>query len=195
MTPSGPSSTKPLRVDAERNRAAILAAAASVYADRGCETSLEEVARIAGVGVGTVYRRFPNKGLLIEALLEGTMRDYAEQTEACALRADTEPWDAFREHVYSIVTMQATDLAFSEVISDPSSSSDAFREYHRRALRASMALAAKAQAAGVLRPDFNHRDLLILTHASHGVVAASQTAGITRARRLAELVLAGMRAD
>lgn len=185
---------RPLRTDAERNREAILAAAAVVYADRGCETSLEAVAKLAGVGVGTVYRRFPNKGLLIEALLEGSMRDYAEKTEAAAALARTEPWAAFREHVLTLVTKQAVDRAFSEVVSDPSTSSEAFRTYHRRALRASLALMATAKKAGVLRPDAEHRDLLLLTRANHGVVQASPVGDTTSSLRLAGLLLDALRA-
>lgn len=183
---------KRLRLDAARNRAAILAAAATVYAERGCHTSLEEVAKLAGVGVGTVYRRFPSKDLLIEALLEDAMRGYAERTEAFAAQAETEPWEAFRGHVLSLVHTQARDRAFSEVIADPTSSSNAFRDHHRRALRASLALSARAQDAGVLREDFRHRDLLILTRAVHGVVAAGGPGDIDGPVRLAELLLSGL---
>lgn len=186
------SAAKPLRLDAERNRAAIVTAAAAVYAERGCHASLEEVAKVAGVGVGTVYRRFPNKGLLIEALLEDTMREYAERTEGFAEMARAEPWQAFCDHVLSLAEMQAADRAFSEVIVDPSMSSDAFREHHRRALRASLMLTVRAEAAYVLREDFHHQDLLILTRACHGVITAGTAGDTAGPRRLAELFLAGV---
>ena len=64
---------RPLRADAERNRRRILAAAAEVFADRGLDVSLDDIAAAAGVGVGTVYRRFPNKDSLIDALFEEKM--------------------------------------------------------------------------------------------------------------------------
>jgi AcrR family transcriptional regulator len=194
VTPSASVPSKPLRLDAERNRAAILEAAAVIYAERGCETSLEEVAKLAGVGVGTVYRRFPNKALLIEALVEGVMREHAEQTEEFAKLVETEPWEAFRKHVLSLVSLQARDRAFSEVISQPASSSETFRAHHSRAFRASLLLTSKARAAGVLRADSHHRDLLILTHAVNGVTAASAPGDTSRSLRLAELFLAGTRA-
>jgi hypothetical protein len=89
--------------------------------------------------------------------------------------------------------MQAKDRAFSEVIADPTSSSDAFRDHHHRALRASLALTARAQTAGVLREDFHHRDLLILTRASHGVVTAGDAEDVGDPVRLAELFLDGLR--
>src|SRR5215207_11651643 len=64
------STIRPLRADAERNRARILAAAAEVFAERGLDVSLDDIAAHAGVGVGTVYRRFPDKEALIDALCE-----------------------------------------------------------------------------------------------------------------------------
>jgi AcrR family transcriptional regulator len=190
MTTAAPA--RRLRSDAERNREAILEAAAAVYAEQGCETSLEAVAKLAGVGVGTVYRRFPNKEALLEALLEGAMREHAERTEEAAARADTEPAAAFRDHVVSLVTAQARDRAFSEVIAAPGTMSSSFREHHRRALRASLSLVAKAKAAGVLRPDFEHRDLLLLTAANHGLVVTASSGDVLPSLRLAELMLAGI---
>ncbi len=67
-TPSTPD--RPLRSDAERNRTRILAAAAEVFAERGLDVPLDDIAVAAGVGGGTVYRRFPDKDALIDALLE-----------------------------------------------------------------------------------------------------------------------------
>ena len=190
MTTAAPA--RPLRIDAERNRAAILAAAAKVYAEQGCDSSLEAVARLAGVGVGTVYRRFPTKEALIEALLEDAMKTYAEQAERAAARSAVEPWQAFREHVLTLVTAQAKDRAFSEVITAPGRMSPAFREYHRRAIRASFAVVAQAKAAGVVRADLEHRDLLLLTLANHGLVSAGTPGDIRPSLRLADLLLSGV---
>src|ERR1700712_3129718 len=105
---------RPLRADAERNREAILCAAAEVYATQGTDVSLDEVARLAGVGVGTVYRRFPTKDELIDALFEARMTGYAEHAEAARLLATTEPRRAFRDHLEFLAAQQSTDLAFSE---------------------------------------------------------------------------------
>jgi len=184
----------PLRLDAERNREAILAAAAIVYADRGSETSLNDVAKLAGVGVGTVYRRFPNKESLIEALLEGKMRQYAEQTEAAAKLSETQPWAAFCDHVRTLVNMQAHDRAFSEIVSDPTSASPGFRDLHRRALRASADLVTNGQQAGVFRPDFNHRDLRILIRGNHGVVMFGKSGDVRDSTRLTDLILESLAA-
>src|SRR4051812_44395472 len=69
-----PVSERPLRADAERNRRRILAAASDVFAERGLDASLDEVAAAAGVGIGTVYRRFPDKEALIDELFESKLR-------------------------------------------------------------------------------------------------------------------------
>src|ERR687893_559304 len=68
-------SIRPLRADAERNRQRILAAASTVFAERGLDVSLDDIAGAAGVGVGTVYRRFPDKDALIDALFEDKIAD------------------------------------------------------------------------------------------------------------------------
>src|SRR3954447_9838578 len=73
MSPAGPVSDRPLRRDAERNRQRILTAAGELFAQRGLSVTLDDIARHAGVGVGTVYRRFPDKEQLIDALFEQRM--------------------------------------------------------------------------------------------------------------------------
>src|SRR3954471_19846352 len=82
---------RPLRADAERNRRRILAAAREVFARRGLDAGLDEIARHAGVGTGTVYRRFPDKNKLVEALFEERL----DQVLACAQRAaeHPDPWE------------------------------------------------------------------------------------------------------
>src|SRR5215218_6134927 len=72
---------RPLRRDAERNRRRILEAAAEVFAERGLAVTMDDIADHAGVGVGTVYRRFPNKDLLIDALLEDRLAELVAMAE------------------------------------------------------------------------------------------------------------------
>jgi AcrR family transcriptional regulator len=85
------SPTRPLRRDAERNRQRILAAAGELFAERGLSVTLDDIARHAGVGVGTVYRRFPDKNELIDALFEDRLKALCAAAEA-ALASD-DPWD------------------------------------------------------------------------------------------------------
>lgn len=180
---------RPLRADAERNRETILCAAAEAYAREGTEISLDEVARLAGVGVGTVYRRFPTKDALIDALFEGRMTHYAERAEAARRLAETEPRRAFREQLEFLAEQQSTDLGFSDVLRDPGRGSETFRALHRRALRASIGLIKKARDAGVLRADFTHSDLLLFTEANHGIVSANRGTSAASSRRFVRFML------
>jgi AcrR family transcriptional regulator len=88
-----PSTTpeRPLRRDAERNRLRILEAAREAFAQDGLSVTLDEIAHRAGVGVGTVYRRFPDKELLIEALFEDEMNAFVAMGEECLRAGDS--WD------------------------------------------------------------------------------------------------------
>lgn len=183
------STVRSLRADAERNRQAILDVAREAYASGGTDISLDDIARLAGLGVGTVYRRFPNKDTLLDALFEDRMTEYAEHTEAARDLAKTEPWRAFREHVIYLTRAQACDLGFSDILRNPARGSKQFQAIHRRALRASIALVKIVRAAGVLRADFRHRDLLLLTHANYGVVTANPDSAVTASDRLVTLLL------
>src|SRR5579884_266131 len=87
-----PATARPLRADAERNRQRILRAAAEVFTTRGLQTSLDEVARHAGVGVGTVYRRFPDKDALVEALFEERIQQIIGLADAAWNEPDS--WSA-----------------------------------------------------------------------------------------------------
>ena len=82
-------SARPLRRDAERNRQRILAAAGELFAERGLAVTLDDIARHAGVGVGTVYRRYPDKELLIDALFEERLTALCEAAEAALERRMT----------------------------------------------------------------------------------------------------------
>ena len=104
---------RPLRADAERNRARILAAAAEVFAERGLDASLDDIAAHAGVGVGTVYRRFPDKDALIDALFEDKI-DRAVALADTALEIE-DPWEAFTSVLWRGAETMAGDRALSEV--------------------------------------------------------------------------------
>src|SRR3954452_871058 len=105
---------RPLRADAERNRPRILAAAASVFAERGLEVSLDDIAHAAGVGVGTVYRRFPDKDALIDALFEVKIGDAVQLAKACHEIDD--PWTGFVTFMRGMCAMNAKDRGFKEAL-------------------------------------------------------------------------------
>ena len=103
-----------LRVDAERNRDRIIAAAREVFAEHGLDAPLEQVARRAGVGVATLYRRFPTRADLVAGAFETKMAAYADAVD----RALDEPdaGKAFREYVETVCAMQAADRGFTDVL-------------------------------------------------------------------------------
>ncbi len=180
---------RPLRVDAERNRQAIICAAGRVFADEGTAITLEHIAEVAGVGVGTIYRRFPTIEDLLSAVLEAKMSAYADRTEQAAERAVTEPWEAFHDYVTFMLEQQATDLAFSEVIVDPNTATELFRAETGRALDASVRLIDRVKAAGAIRKDFDHSDLYLLLNANAGLIRAAGRSAPQASMRLGRYLL------
>ena len=186
---------RPLRVDAERNRQAIICAAGAVFAKEGTAVTLERIAAAAGVGVGTIYRRFTSTEELVGVVLEEKMSRYADRTEEAARHATEEPWVAFREWVLFILEQQATDFAFSEVILSATEGSALFRSEVRRAMRASLHLVNRARAAGAIRSDFDHSDLLMLQYANAGLVRGTHRSAPDAWRRFGDYMLQSFRVD
>ena len=105
---------RPLRRDAERNRQRILRAASEVFNERGLEVSLDEIARYAGVGVGTVYRRFRTKEELVEALFVDRIDSIAAIAEK-ALEA-SDPWSGLVSFMEQMAEMLAGDLGLRQML-------------------------------------------------------------------------------
>ena len=169
---SAPGPSKPLRADAERNRAAILEAARRLLAENGLAVSLEDVAAEAGVGSATLYRRFASREELASAVLEQQMSDYADRTEADLARSQVDPWGALEAHTRYVVERQVTDRAFAEVVASPDLGTAVLREHLGRTHRASKIIVRNAVAAGVVRPDLHPSDLLMLVRSVSGLIAA-----------------------
>src|SRR5215208_7208931 len=104
---------RPLRADARRNREKVLAAARAVFSENGRDAQMDDVARRAGVGVGTVYRHFPTKEALIQALVVDSFEAIAAHARA-ALALD-DPWDAFSSVLWRGAEIMAADRTLSEV--------------------------------------------------------------------------------
>src|SRR6266542_5485527 len=105
--PSPPRPARPLRRDAQRNRDAILAAARQVFCDQGLEAPLEEIARRAEVGIATLYRRFPSRVELLDAVLADNLQAHIAAAEQ-ALAMD-DPWEGFAFYLEETSRLQATD--------------------------------------------------------------------------------------
>ncbi len=183
-------STRPaLRSDAERNRASIVAAAREAFAETGLDAPLHAVARRAGVGIGTLYRRFPTRGSLIAAAFEEEMREFAQAVDSALDEPD--PWTGFRRYVETMTMMQARDAGFRDLVTLASPATGEFEALHRRTYAGIKTLVARAKRAGALREDFVPEDIIMLLMASQGVImGTAQTAPRTQARLVAYLLQA-----
>jgi AcrR family transcriptional regulator len=171
-----------LRVDAERNRQRVVAAARQAFAELGIEVPMEEIARRAGVGVGTLYRRFPTRADLIAAAFEAKMRAQAEAARQAV--EDPDPWRAFCSYVEQMCAMQAGDRGFTTVLTMTFPTAKRFEADRERAYADFAALVERAKAAGKLRADFVTEDLPIFLMANAGVLAATADAAPEAWRRL-----------
>ena len=185
---------RPLRADAERNRRAIVDAATSVFAEEGTAVTLEHIAAVAGVGVGTIYRRFSSVEELVAEVLLEKMTRYTDRTEQAAEQALTDPWEAFRDYVMFLLAAQAEDLAFSDVILNTRSGSELFRAEKARAFRASVRLVNRARDAGAIRSDFDHSDLYLVQNANAGLLRGTQRSAPLAWKRFGEYMLESFRA-
>jgi AcrR family transcriptional regulator len=178
---------RPLRRDAERNRQRILAAAAEVFTDRGLDATLDEVARAAGVGVGTVYRRFPDKESLIAELFRDRIdRLVTIAEEACAA---ADPWQGLVCYLEYAAAAMADDHGLRQLMMFGTYDRDQVC-YARDQMRPVLTkLIERAQASGDVRLDFTATDVKMITFmlASVAEYAAPVTPGVWR-RYLALLV-------
>jgi AcrR family transcriptional regulator len=158
---------KPLRVDAERNRQRILAAAAEVFAERGLDVSLDDIAAAAGVGVGTVYRRFPDKDGLIDALFEEKIGE-VEQLARKSLEIE-DAWEAFSTFMRAVCAWQARDRGLKDAMLSRRGSErvDAARN---RIAPVVTELLERAQAQGAIRADLAPFDIPVM-HFTIGLIA------------------------
>jgi AcrR family transcriptional regulator len=181
-----------MRADARRNRDRILEAARDLFADRGLDVPIAAIARRAGVGVATLYRRFPARESLITEV-------FADQMSACAgvideALADPDPWRGFASVIEKVCAMQATDRGFTAAFLTAFPGALDFERERVRAERGFAALAQRAKDAGRLRRDFARTDLTLVLMANNGITADSPQAALAASRRLVALLLQSFRA-
>ena len=161
-TPADTGCGRPLRRDAERNRQRILEAAAEVFTQRGLDATLDDVARQAGVGVGTVYRRFPDKETLVAELFQDridTLVAVAEQA-----RTAPDPWQGLMSFLQFAAASMADDLGLRQLMMFATYGKDKVA-YAREQMRPAVSkLVERAQAAGALRPDFDATDVPLVCY-------------------------------
>ena len=151
---------RPLRADARRNRERVLTAATVVFAEHGREAQMDDVARRAGVGVGTVYRHFPTKEALMEALAVDRFERVLEAGKAALQRDD--PWEALVESLWAGAELLAGDRSFTEIVSELKGPMHVSEELQNETNAVFGELLRRAQASGDLRPDVVLDDIPML---------------------------------
>jgi AcrR family transcriptional regulator len=169
-----------LRADAARNRAAIVEAARAMFAEVGLDAPLDEIARRAGTGNATLYRRFPTRGDLIAAVFAEALAEHLDAVEAGL--ADEDPWRGFASYIQAVAAMQARDRGIADLVTMDLSPAPEIEELRSRAFGGLVRLVDRAHAAGVLRADFTTQDVV-----AHDISAEASA-------RLVHVLLDGFRA-
>jgi AcrR family transcriptional regulator len=185
-----PDVARPLRADAQRNRARLVEVAKAMFSEGGAETSLEAIARAAGVGIGTLYRHFPTR----EALIEAVYRTETQHLVQAAPRfAETlPPVEALRAWLRLFVDHIATKQVMAPVLASMvGGTSELFAETGVQVKAAIASLVDRAVASGAIRLDIDPLDLL---RALAGVAGISSVPGWeASAKRLVDILIAGVR--
>ncbi|WP_331319113.1 TetR/AcrR family transcriptional regulator [Methylobacterium mesophilicum] len=186
-----PTARRP-RADAQRNRTRLLDTAKAVFAEKGASAGLEEIARAAGVGIGTLYRHFPTRDALVEAVYRNETAQLAASADRLA--ATRPPVDALREWMLMFVDYMATKQGMSEVLSAMADGPSGLYAASGAQMKQAMAmLCDRAVVAGEIRLDMDPLDLL---RAVAGVAnISSGPAWKQSARRLVEVLVAGLGRD
>jgi AcrR family transcriptional regulator len=160
--PEMPSQSPPsaLRADAARNRERIIAAAAAVFAERGLDAATAEIAHRAGVGEATLFRRFPTKDDLIDAIIETRMEEVAALADAAAEHVD--PGAALERFMQDLVKQFSRDKGFFEAAGERCMSDPKFQPLRERGFDAVGRLLNRAQDAGAVRGDLSPLDISFL---------------------------------
>lgn len=190
---SAQTSHRQLRSDARSNRDRIVEVARELFAGRGLDVPMAAIARHAGVGVATLYRRFPTKESLVTEV-------FADRFHACAsvvdaALADPDPWRAFRTAVERVCAMQAADRGFSAAFIAAFPQAVDVEGQRLRAVESFTELTRRAKAAGRLRADFELDDLFLLLVANGGLASRSAENAPAASRRLVAYMLGAFRAE
>jgi len=189
---AAPSPPRRLRADAARNQQRIIAAARELFADRGLDITLDDVAERAGVGVGTVYRRFSNKRELIAEVFEQNMREFAQEAEQAARHPD--PWLGLVEFFQYACRHLADNRGFAEVLLDLADDPERFAHLRDRITPTIATIIERAHDAGALQPEIEPSDFLALVHMVDAVAAFAKPVNPNVWQRYAAIVLNGVRA-
>ncbi|HEX2904479.1 MAG TPA: TetR/AcrR family transcriptional regulator [Jatrophihabitans sp.] len=177
---------KPMRADARRNHDRLVTAARKVFAARGSEASMDEIAKAADVGVGTLYRHFPKRIDLVEAVY----REDVDGLLTLARQAEGDPWADLVAWLQAFVRYAESKRTFLTELHEAFEKNPDFVMASREKLASAAGLVlARAQQAGQARADIDHADLMQLV----GGMCMARNASFAQNSRLLELVLDGVR--
>jgi AcrR family transcriptional regulator len=181
---------RPMRADARRNRELLVAAARIVFSKHGAAASMEAIAKEAGVGVGTLYRHFPNRLDLVEAVYQTDVQELWETAQRVG--AELEPWPAVEAFFEAFLRYARTKQALLAELHQAFEKKPDLRSRARGLLESSFDLVIdRAKAAGAVRNDVDGSDVLQLV----SPVCTNASIEPEQANRLLRMILDGMRAD
>ncbi|BCJ33929.1 TetR family transcriptional regulator [Actinocatenispora thailandica] len=181
-----------LRVDARENRDRVLAAARELFAESGLEVTMRQVARRAGVGPATLYRRFPTKHDLVLEAFEHELAECSSIVYDGA--ADPDPWRGFCFVVERTLLLNARNQGFTDAFMSAHPDVVDFAAHREQLGRTVTTIIRRAQAAGRLRPDFVFDDFAVILLAGRGLTAAPASTRDAAVRRFAGFTIDGLRA-
>ena len=188
---ASPAEARPLRSDAHRNRERVLASAPISLARYGAEASVEEITRRAGVGMGTLYRHFPTKEALIDAVLDDAFTDLVQIAEQAV--ADEDAWRGFPGFLERALALHAAHRGLKDMLVAGDHGRERTRAMRARIQPLLAELIDRAQAQGALRPDFTAPDVSLVFWASGRVIEASAAVAPEHWRRYLGFLLDGPR--
>ena len=182
-----------LRKDAAENRERLLAAASELFAERGLGVTLNDIAHHAGVGVGTAYRRFPNKEAIIDALFEQRLQALADVAQEAL--DDQDAWNGLVTFLDRALYMRHGDRGLDEMMNNAALGDERASEARDRIAPIITQLVRKAQKQGVVRPDLHQTDLIFIQLALSAITEATRDVSPALYRRYLTLFLDGIRTD
>jgi AcrR family transcriptional regulator len=182
-----------LRSDALRNRERIVASARTLFATTGLDTSVEEISREAGVGVGTLYRHFATKEELIDVVLEDAIEHFLGVAESAL--ADPDAWSGFARFIEEALAIHAHNRGLKDLLATRTHGLQRAQAKRRRLRQLLVRLVERAQREGSLRADFSVEDMPVLFWGGYGVIDCGANAAPEVWRRYLGFMLDGLRSE
>lgn len=183
---------RPLRKDAQRNRDLLVAAARRVFSTRGLDVPLEDIAKEAGVSIGTLYNRFPTRGELIDAALADKVAGAIGLAERASAMADA--WEGFAWFLERTCELQASDRGYNELCARALPDAQEVERLKARGHELVGAIVERAQRSGQLRADFQDGDFAFVLWSITTIIDATANTAPDAWRRHLAFMLDGFRA-